>query len=98
MKHLAAASDMRGRGSRALEERANPDEVVMAPAKLEPDFERQMGREGFEPSTLGLRVDPAGFACSRPSSQGRITQRNQFCWGRAWWRNPVDLLLTHFVF
>ena len=43
MKHLAAASDMRGRGSRALEERANPDEVVMAPAKLEPDF---VGRGG----------------------------------------------------
>src|SRR6266498_550548 len=34
-----------------------PFEVVMAPAQPEPDFER-MGREGFEPSTLGLRVRP----------------------------------------
>jgi hypothetical protein len=34
-----------------------------------------MGREGFEPSTLGLRVDPAGFACSRVNSQGSITER-----------------------
>jgi hypothetical protein len=32
-----------------------PFEVVMAPVQPEPEFER-MGREGFEPSTLGLRV------------------------------------------
>ena len=35
-----------------------------------------MGRAGIEPATLGLRVDTAGFACSRVSSRGGIAKRN----------------------
>jgi hypothetical protein len=53
-----------------------PFEVVMAPAQPEPDFER-MGREGFEPSTLGLRVDPAGFVWSRMHLQTGIVRPNR---------------------
>jgi len=56
-----------------------------------------MGCEGFEPSTLGLRVVPAGFAYPRTSSKSGISRRNRFCWDRAEWRGPVDLLLTHLV-
>jgi hypothetical protein len=33
LKHLAAAADMRGRGSHALVGKSSPDEVVMAPRK-----------------------------------------------------------------
>jgi hypothetical protein len=57
-----------------------------------------MCREGFEPSTLGLRVDPTGFAYPLASWKSGITKRNRFCWDRAESRAPVDLLLTRFVF
>jgi hypothetical protein len=56
-----------------------------------------MGRAGIEPATLGLKVVLAGFACSRVSSESGITEWNRFCCGRAWWREPVDVLLTHLV-
>jgi hypothetical protein len=56
-----------------------------------------MGRAGIEPATLGLRVDPAGFACSQVNSQGGFVRRNRFFRDRAWWRDLVDLLLTHSV-
>jgi hypothetical protein len=56
-----------------------------------------VGREGFEPSTLGLRVDPVWFGCSQVNSQGSFVRRNRFFRDRAWSRDLVDLLLTHFV-
>ena len=57
---------------------AIPDEVSMIRARTGA-ASGAMGRVGIEPTTLGLRVDPAGFACSRVRSQGGITERNRFC-------------------
>jgi hypothetical protein len=45
---------MCGRGSKALAKEANPDEVVMAPAKPEPDFVGKVGGAGLEPATSCL--------------------------------------------
>ena len=50
MKHFAAATDPRGRGSRAFVEEADPDEVVMAAAEPQPDFLRLMEAAGIEPA------------------------------------------------
>jgi hypothetical protein len=53
-----------------------------------------VGREGFEPSTLGLRVDRAGFARFRVNSPNRTTKPSRFLWDRVRWGHPVDPLLT----
>jgi hypothetical protein len=39
-----------------------------------------MGREGFEPSTLGLRVDATALARSREGSQRRLLSEIGFGW------------------
>jgi hypothetical protein len=39
-----------------------------------------MGREGFEPSTLGLRVDATALARSREGSQRRLLSEIRFGW------------------
>jgi hypothetical protein len=85
-------------------DRVNRSNVERARLSRDTRFDKEricrvfvMGREGFEPSTLGSREDPAGFACSRVRSQGGITERNRFCGDPAWWRSPVDLLLTRLV-
>jgi hypothetical protein len=39
-----------------------------------------MGREGFEPSTLGLRVAAEEFGRRRDYSRSRIIEPNQLVW------------------
>ena len=57
-----------------------------------------MGRAGIEPATLGLKVDAAGFACSRVSSQGGIVEPNRLTCHRVLLGHPVDPVLTRSVF
>jgi hypothetical protein len=56
-----------------------------------------MGREGFEPSTLGLRVDAGPVLEPRHAWANALVQPNEL--GRVWvlWCGLVDLLLTCFV-
>jgi hypothetical protein len=53
-----------------------------------------MGRAGFEPATLGLKVDPAGFVCSRVSRQGGMVEPNRLTCQRVLLGHAVDPTLT----
>src|SRR5438445_11580818 len=57
-----------------------------------------MGRAGLEPATLGLKVDAAGFAYSRVSSQDGTVEPNRLTCHRVLSRHPVDPALTRSVF
>jgi hypothetical protein len=53
-----------------------------------------MGREGFEPSTLGLRADGGLFCRLGESSANRLIEPNQIKHFGVLWRRLVDFLLT----
>ena len=54
-------------------------------------FSCYMGRAGIEPATLGLKVDPTRFACSRVSSQGGMVSRIGS--GEIGWSRGISLTL-----
>src|SRR6266540_6127897 len=56
-----------------------------------------MGREGFEPSTLGLRVDAGHLLSARECWPRHVVGPNWFGFSWVFWRRLVDLLLTHRV-
>ena len=53
-----------------------------------------MGREGFEPSTLGLRVDDGAVAATRKAWRSRIVKPNVLGRVGASSRRLVDFALT----
>jgi hypothetical protein len=53
-----------------------------------------MGREGFEPSTLGLRVDAGAFAASLKGRRSRVVEPNRLGLARAVSWPLVDRALT----
>ncbi|MDT4891981.1 MAG: hypothetical protein QOE97_1016 [Pseudonocardiales bacterium] len=58
----------------AFRVRSDPERRPFVCFRASSDY---IGRVGIEPTTLGLKVDAAGFACSRVSSPGGMVNPNR---------------------